>query len=167
MYIQIYRLQQVFIAACGLSLVAASGGYSSLWCIGFSLQWLFLQSTDSRCMGFSSCSTWAQQLQLLGPRVHGLLQLWHTGSVVVVHRLSCSEACGLLPDQGLNPCSLHWHVDSYPLYHRGSPLFMYFKSSHTMESNLDISFNFHQSIPTLCLCHADLLWSFEVHSDTQ
>ena len=27
----------VFVAACGLSLVAVSGGYSSLWCAGFSL----------------------------------------------------------------------------------------------------------------------------------
>ena len=27
----------VFVAACGLSLVAMSGGYSSLWCAGFSL----------------------------------------------------------------------------------------------------------------------------------
>ena len=32
----------VFIAACGLSLVAASGGYSSLRCMGFSLSWLLL-----------------------------------------------------------------------------------------------------------------------------
>ena len=32
----------VFIAACGLSLVAASKGYSSLSYVGFSLQWLLL-----------------------------------------------------------------------------------------------------------------------------
>ena len=32
----------VFIAACGLSLAAASRGYSPLWCTGFSLQWLLL-----------------------------------------------------------------------------------------------------------------------------
>ena len=39
-----------------LSLVAASGGYSSLRCVGFSLHWLLLlQSTGSRHMGFSSC----------------------------------------------------------------------------------------------------------------
>ena len=62
----------------GLSLVAASQGYSLLWCMGFSLRWLFLlQSTGSRHagfslwwllllwsmgsrhVGFSSCSTWA------------------------------------------------------------------------------------------------------------
>ena len=26
--------------------------------------------------------------------------------------LSCSEACGIFPDQGSNPCPLHWQVDS-------------------------------------------------------
>ena len=51
----------VFVAARGLSLVAASGGYSWLWCTGFSLRWLLLlRSTGSRHSGFSSCDTWAQ-----------------------------------------------------------------------------------------------------------
>ena len=51
----------VFIAAHGLSLVAASEGYSSLRCAGFSLRWLLLlRSTGSRHVGFSSCSMWAQ-----------------------------------------------------------------------------------------------------------
>ena len=56
-----FWLHWVFIAACGLSPVAVSGGYSSLWCAGFSLWWLLLLwSTGSRRAGFSSCSTWAQ-----------------------------------------------------------------------------------------------------------
>ena len=50
----------VFVAARRLSLVAVSGGYSSLQCVGFSLQWLLLWSTGSRLMGFSNCGTWAQ-----------------------------------------------------------------------------------------------------------
>ena len=37
-----FWLRWVFIAARGLSLVALSGGYSSLWCVGFSLRWLLL-----------------------------------------------------------------------------------------------------------------------------
>ena len=36
-----FGLLWVFVA-CGLSLVAVSGGYSSLRCSGFSLQWLIL-----------------------------------------------------------------------------------------------------------------------------
>ena len=77
----------------GLSLVVASGGYSSSWCAGLSLlQPLLLQSTGSR----------------------------HTGSVIVAHGPSCSTACGIFPDQGSNPCPLHWHADSQPLHHQGS-----------------------------------------------
>ena len=43
-----------------------------------------------------------------------------TGSVVVC-RLSCSEACELFLDQGLNLCLWHWQADSLPLSDRGSP----------------------------------------------
>ena len=44
----------------GFSLVAESGGYSSLPCAGFSLQWLLLlQSTGSRHTGFGSCGSQA------------------------------------------------------------------------------------------------------------
>ena len=32
----------VSVAVCRLSLVAVSGGYASLWYVGFSLRWLFL-----------------------------------------------------------------------------------------------------------------------------
>ena len=51
----------VFVAAHGLSLVAASGGYSSLWCMGFSLWWLLLLwGMGYRHAGSSSCGTRAQ-----------------------------------------------------------------------------------------------------------
>ena len=84
----------VFVAACRLSLVAASGRYSSSRCAGLSLlRPLLLRSTGSR----------------------------RAGAVVVVHRSSCSAACGVFPDQGSNPCPLHWQADSQPLRHQGSP----------------------------------------------
>ena len=56
-----FWLHWVFVAARGLSLLAVSGGYSSLRCMGFSL-WLLLllQSMGSRHAGFSSCGTWTQ-----------------------------------------------------------------------------------------------------------
>ena len=38
----------------------------------------------------------------------------------VVHDLSCSTACGILPNQELNPGPLHWQSDSYPPCHQGS-----------------------------------------------
>ena len=62
LYLFIYFcLCWVFVAAHGFSLLVASGGYSSLRCAGFSLQWLLLlRSTGSKHVGFSSCGTWAQ-----------------------------------------------------------------------------------------------------------
>ena len=84
----------VFVSVRGLSLVAASGGHSSSRCAGLSLSRPFLlRSTGSR----------------------------HAGSVIVAHGLSCSAACGIFPDQGSNPCPLHWQADSQPLRHQGSP----------------------------------------------
>ena len=80
-----FWLHWVFVTVFRLPLVAASRGYSSLWCAGFSLRWLLLLwSTGSRCMGFSSCDTWAQQLWLMGSRAQAQ-QLWHMGLVALRH----------------------------------------------------------------------------------
>ena len=107
-----FWLRWVFVAARGLSLVAASRGCSSLWCAGFSLQrLLLLQSMGCRCAGFSSCSTQARYLWPTSSIVVAH-RLQSTGSVVVVYGLSCSAACGFFLDQGLNPCPLHWQADS-------------------------------------------------------
>ena len=48
--------------------------------------------------------------------------LGHTGSGVVVHRLSCSAAGGVFLDQGSNPSLLHCQVDSEAVDHQGSPM---------------------------------------------
>ena len=95
----------IFIALCGLSLVVATRGYSSLWYTDFSLWWLLL--LRSTLQGVR-----ASVVAALGPQ--------SPGSVVVAHEFSCSLTCGIFLDQGLNPCPLHWQVDSYPLRHQGS-----------------------------------------------
>ena len=75
------------------------GGHSTSWCMGLSLsQPLLLRNTGSRC----------------------------AGSVVVAHGPSCSAACRIFPDQGSNPCPLHWQADSQPLRHQGSPKIFFF-----------------------------------------
>ena len=75
--------------------------------MGFSLQWFLLwQSTGSR----HACGS-----------VIAVCKWQSAGSVVVVHGLSCSQACGIFPDQGSNPCPLHRQANSYPLSHQGSP----------------------------------------------
>ena len=88
----------VFVSVRGLSLVMASGGHSSSRCTGLSLSRpLLLRSTGSR----------------------------RASSVIVAHRLSCSAACGIFPDQGSNPCPVHWQADSQPLRHQGSPICLF------------------------------------------
>ena len=97
------------IAVRGLSLVAASGGYSLFQCAGFSLRWLLLlQSTGSSCAGFNSCGTWSPQLWLVGSRAQAQ-QLWRTGLVAPRHmRSSWTRARTHVPCIGrriLNHCA--------------------------------------------------------------
>ena len=78
---------------------------------------------------FSSCgkreplfiSVHALRLSLSRPLLLRSTGSRRTGSVIVAHRPSCSVACGIFPDQGSNPCPLHWQADSQPLRHQGSP----------------------------------------------
>ena len=84
----------------GFSLVAASGGHSSSRCTGLSLSRpLLLWSTGSR----------------------------RAGSAIVAHGPSHSAACGIFPDQGSNPCPLHWQADSQSLHYQGSPINYFWK----------------------------------------
>ena len=66
-------------------------------------------------------SAWASIAAARGSAVVGL-RLCSAGAVVVAHRLSCSMTCGIFPNQGSNPCLLHWQMDSLPLSQQGSPL---------------------------------------------
>ena len=58
------------------------------------------------------------------------------GSVVVAHGPSRSAACGILPDQGSNPCPLHWQADSQPLHHQGSPKTVILLNSSAQNSSM-------------------------------
>ena len=70
---------------------------------------------------FSSYSKWGP----LFPVVVWLSLRW----LLLLHRLSGVRASGVVghglsgifPDQGLNPCPLHWQADSYSLYLQKSP----------------------------------------------
>ena len=94
----------------GLSPVVASGGHSSSRCAGLSLSRpLLLRSTGSRRAGSR-----------------------RAGSAIVAHGPSCSAACGILPDQGSNPCRLHRQADSQPLRHLGSPILFFLKANFNL-----------------------------------
>ena len=122
----------VFVSVRGPSLVVASGGHSSSRCVGLSpSRPLLLRSTGSR----------------------------YAGSVAVAHGPSCSAACGIYPDQGLNPCPLHQQADSQPLRHQGSPC----SCRLPMRVPCDPLPNFFpQFPPRTCLFVLDLFWRIEV-----
>ena len=62
-------------------------------------------------------------------------RLESTGSVATVQGLSCSEECRICPEQGWNPCPLHWQVDSLPLSHQGSPAPLFLDCSPLVSSS--------------------------------
>ena len=55
------------------------------------------------------------RLQSGGASVVVASELQSTGSIVVLCGLRCSMARESFPDQGSNPCLLHWQADSLPL----------------------------------------------------
>ena len=87
---------------------------SSFLCEGFLQLWR-VGTTPHRGAWASHCR--GLSLRSVGSR--------RAGSVVVVHGLSCSAACGIFLDQGSNPCPLHRQADSQPLRHEGSLLFYF------------------------------------------
>ena len=87
-YVYSFWLHWVFVAAHRFSLIVASGGCSSCGV------------RASRCSGFYVAEDRLQSSQALVQSLQALVGF-------VVHGRSCSVACGIFPDQGLNPCSLH------------------------------------------------------------
>ena len=103
----------------------------------FFLNFIYIQAALGLCccaLAFSSCGERGLLFVVVrglliavaslvehGLQARGLQQMWCAGSVVWAHGLSCSAACGIFPDQGSNPCPLHWQADSQPLHRQGSP----------------------------------------------
>ena len=87
---------------CGLSLVAVRGLLVSVPARVPEQRLPGAESSEAVAHERSSCGSWALEL-----------------------RLSSPEICGIFPDQGLNPCFLHWQANSLPLSHQGSPLFFF------------------------------------------
>ena len=71
--------------------------------------------------------------------------LYSIGSTVVGQGLTCSAACGILPDQGWSPCFLHWQADPLPLRHQGSLL---------REGRRFKSLSLTLTLTPVCICEA-------------
>ena len=112
MYIYIFWLCLVFVAAQAF-LQLQQVEVTLQLCPDFSQRWLLLWSIGSKACRLQQL--WHVGSVVVTPRLQS------TGSEVVVQRLSCSTACGILLDWGLNPCPLHWQSDPLPLTHQGSP----------------------------------------------
>ena len=132
----------------------------------FMLFWLLssCRAQASHCSGFSCCRVDSrvlrlQQLQCMGSVVT-IPTLQSTGSVVVVHGLSCSMACEIFPDQGSYLCLLHWQADSPLLSPRGS-LLLLFKAILKLENKNCIFNKIHCLEPTTnIILDSDMLEDF-------
>ena len=123
-----FKMHYLFLAVLslycftGFPLVVGSRGYSLAVVCGLliAMPSLILElSSALGCVGFSRYSAWAQYLWLLGSRAQT--------SIVVTHGVSYAIACGIFPDQGSNPCPLHWRIDPLPLSYQGNPANLLFK----------------------------------------
>ena len=111
----------VFIAAQAFSLVVASRGYSLVAMRGLIVEASLVAE---------------HRLQGTLASVAVACRLWSIGSIAVVHWLSYSAACGIFPDQGSNPCLLHWQVDSLPIELPGKSLTWVFWQLHNQSVSI-------------------------------
>ena len=114
-----FWLHWVFIAASGLSLIVMCGA-SSVVVHRLLTVVSFLLGEHSPCSG--------------------------RASVVVAHRLSCSAACEIFPDQGWNLCPLHWLENSYLLCHQGNPQMNFLANPVIIWSGCSLRLSFWASL---------------------
>ena len=89
-----------FLAALGLHCCSSCGERGSTpRCDALASHW----------GGFPCCGARALSVRASVVVPRGLQS---AGSVAVAHGPSCSAAFGIFPDQGSNPCPLHWQADS-------------------------------------------------------
>ena len=88
-----------------------------MWAFSSYGKWRLLSSCCVRASHCNNSSYWGTQAPGCVGSVVVACGLLSTGSVVVTNGLSCSMACGIFPDQGLNPCPLHCQAESLNTYY--------------------------------------------------
>ena len=124
-----FRSNIYFLLLCWVFIAARA--FLWVWQAGLLSRCGLLVAVASRCGAHASVA--------VVPRLQS------TGSVVVAHEPSCSGACGIFPDQELNPCLLHWQADSLVLSHQARPSGKFFikkkKKASTFLGKVSASFN--------------------------
>ena len=119
------------LSVCFMSFVSQSWNFNSIFeNIYLWLCWVFVAEP-----AFASCGEQGRLfVAVLGllTAVSSLVGMSFSGRgtrLLSCHvRASCSALCGIFLDQGWNPRSLHWQVDSYPLSHQGSLTTLFLKA---------------------------------------
>ena len=97
--------------------MAVLGLYYCVWLSLVALSGSYCFAVASLCSSFSCCRAWALGMWASVVTAHGLRScgLWaleHWLSSCGTWAFSCSMACGIFLNQGLNHCPHHWQADS-------------------------------------------------------
>ena len=112
-YLIYFWLCWVFVAAQALFQLQQTRATLQLWYVDFWLQrFLSLWGMGSRALGLQQLQWVSSVVEVPSSRARAQ-QLWP--------RTQLPPTCGIFSDQILNPCLLHWQVDSLPVSHQGSP----------------------------------------------
>ena len=114
MYTLLYLFIYLFLAVLGLPCCVRA--FSSC------REWGLFSSCDPRASGYSGFSCYRAVSRVLGLQsVVAVPRLQSTALMVAGPGLSCSVACGIFLDQGLEPVSPALAGNSYTLRHQGRP----------------------------------------------
>ena len=110
------------------------------------LQLQLMGFVQLQLMGFVQLQPWgllsllrASHVAKHRPKAHGLQESWCMASVVVMLRFSCSVACGIFLEKGLNLHPPSCQVGSRPLDQQASPREIYCKKLAYVITEADMS----------------------------
>ena len=149
LFIYLSWLRWVFVDACGLSLLAASGGYSSLWCACLSLRWLLLRSTTGSLLlpalhSSLSCYSSLPLARLVFPQIYRGFLLLTPWLIIISSDTLCTDTlCTIVCHsfswltKFLNLCTYHYSkIASDSKYICLFHLFVCWPSSHLLDQKL-------------------------------
>ena len=115
----------------------------------------------SHCGSFSCAARALKGMTTLVAATYGLSSC---GSRALKQRLSsCSMACRIFLDQGMNLCLLHWQADSLPISHQESPPIRPSVAIVLYESLCETWARTTQLSHSLCPWLSEIVWVINVY----